>query len=603
MNVHYLTKVCAEFSTQKYSTKSTSTNTQSVFSEIASSEINHKLNQIYDDDDQTLYTQISARSKSLSEEMRIEQAWTHYIEQHKGLYRKNECKQGNKCPWVIHVKEHQKNASNTTSQHRSSQNLLAKCKDRKQLFHVYFYHKDEYDKAKHGDSRKERYVDNSEDCDSINIGPIVPPHGLNPISVTSPSIVSIHKHQNTASLNMDYQVSQMLPYGITKMETDVSNMSMSRLKNVEQYIEPGTPFNDTMGMDINGAYEIIGKTPTDMNLESNLGDINESSSVINIEMTTMNDCDDDESCQILTELLEYGSAENCNLPDVEPKYQPDGPSSTPSTKGDDDSDKFHIEEEARIKEYLHCITRHSKYKQSCKGKVCGYKQWKNNLQQTMRQMIHSAFYQHGDLGIEIVIEDEEHIQRTITVNEEPSQRRGSAYNGEAHMNTINEDEEESKDDEKAEMLTVNGVVKSSRLQPITYIPTQLEILKSQTKSINPSEDTETMTAKILQFGCPFTEKQPKFNNPKEEILNNDFNKITVKDWNDVLKKCVGLGKSIKAKSIKLNIKQLVALKLYTDLLSNFCLVSTYFLSIQTKPNIHIILVMISSVNYGNVSEK
>ena len=234
MNVHYLLKVCAEFSTHKYAAKSTSTTQSDIFSEIASSTINNRLNQIYDaDEQQTMYTQISSKSKSKSssEEMKIQHAWDHYMDVHQGMLRKNECKKKDKCPWVIHVKDHEK------SQNKSAQNLLGKCTDRKQLLHVYFYHKDEYDKAKNASARKERYVEDSEESQVIlsidsNMGASINgmPHGLERIDVTSPSIATMHQHQNTGSVHIDYQVSQMLPYGITKMETDVSNMSMSRLK-------------------------------------------------------------------------------------------------------------------------------------------------------------------------------------------------------------------------------------------------------------------------------------------------------------------------------------------------------------------------------------
>ena len=594
INMQYLLTICADFAQHKYGTKSTSATTQSIFSEIASSTINNTVNQMYDEDliFDDLYTQSSStitfksksRKHSEDEELRLEQAWSHYMQFHKGIGRKNECKKKDKCPWVEHVRM---NENNEETKHR----LLAKCINRKQLLHVYFYHSDDYDKSKNDKSRKERYVGNSEDSQVISIDNINNENGVH-IPVISPAdVVRGHQHQNTESGNIDYPMSEILPYGMTKMETDVSS---SRIKKV---CEPGTPFNDTMGMDVHGGYDGIiihehGKGDSDNIADSmddhdhvhDLGDMihmNDSSdvSVMHIEMTEMNHgCIDGESCEILMELLEYGSAENCNLPDVEPKYQPDGPeqgqdmqedtnvNTETDPKNEDDSDKLHVEEEAKIKEYLHCITGHSKFKQTCKGKVCGYKIWKNYLQQTMRQMIHSEFYQHAD-SIEIVIENEEHVQLKITVGDDIDsnhKRKGSSFNnnGEMHMTPIceHEEEEEDKDDEKA------SYVKSSRrLQPITYIPTQLEILKSQTRSHDP--DDTTMSAKILQFGCPFTEQEPKFKNPKMEILNNDFFKISVKDWNDVLKKCVGLSKSLKAKAIKLSIKQLVALKLYTDLLS------------------------------------
>ena len=72
---------------------------------------------------------------------------------------------------------------------------------------------------------------------------------------------------------------------------------------------------------------------------------------------------------------------------------------------------------------------------------------------------------------------------------------------------------------------------------------------------------------VLEFGTPFmitNKKLAKFNNPKEEILKNTYHSIKVSEWNDLLRKCIIYHKSQNAKKSALVMKEIVALKLYTD---------------------------------------
>ena len=47
-------------------------------------------------------------------------------------------------------------------------------------------------------------------------------------------------------------------------------------------------------------------------------------------------------------------------------------------------------------------------------------------------------------------------------------------------------------------------------------------------------------------------------------MNNTYHALDKKQWNEVLRKCISLAKSQEANLIGLNLKQVVALKLYTD---------------------------------------
>ena len=72
----------------------------------------------------------------------------------------------------------------------------------------------------------------------------------------------------------------------------------------------------------------------------------------------------------------------------------------------------------------------------------------------------------------------------------------------------------------------------------------------------------------FEFGQPFnliTEQlDAKWKDPKEEILNNDYCKLDEADWNELLRKCFIYYTSEQAKEANLELKEIVALKLYTD---------------------------------------
>ena len=72
----------------------------------------------------------------------------------------------------------------------------------------------------------------------------------------------------------------------------------------------------------------------------------------------------------------------------------------------------------------------------------------------------------------------------------------------------------------------------------------------------------------FEFGQPFnliTEKRDaKWKDPREEILKNDYCKLDKAEWNELLRKCIIYSKSRQAKAANLKLKEIVALKLYTD---------------------------------------
>lgn len=72
----------------------------------------------------------------------------------------------------------------------------------------------------------------------------------------------------------------------------------------------------------------------------------------------------------------------------------------------------------------------------------------------------------------------------------------------------------------------------------------------------------------IEFGQPFnliTDKfDAKWKDPKQEMLKNDYHKIDAAEWNELLRKCMVFAKSREAKVVKLTLKEIVALKLYTD---------------------------------------
>ena len=78
----------------------------------------------------------------------------------------------------------------------------------------------------------------------------------------------------------------------------------------------------------------------------------------------------------------------------------------------------------------------------------------------------------------------------------------------------------------------------------------------------PNEEFEQ-----LQFGAPYNVERidAKFKNPKDEMLNNEYRPLRSSEWNDLLRKCVLFAKAVQARTSNLNVKQIVALKLYTGL--------------------------------------
>eukprot|EP01083_Nonionella_stella_P044794 120500_1 len=73
---------------------------------------------------------------------------------------------------------------------------------------------------------------------------------------------------------------------------------------------------------------------------------------------------------------------------------------------------------------------------------------------------------------------------------------------------------------------------------------------------------------VIAFGYAFTTKhaQAKFKNLKHEVLHIEFKnlKLKVTEWNTLLKSCTRYVKVSNARRIKLNLKEVVGLKLYTD---------------------------------------
>eukprot|EP01084_Bolivina_argentea_P145811 255479_1 len=82
-----------------------------------------------------------------------------------------------------------------------------------------------------------------------------------------------------------------------------------------------------------------------------------------------------------------------------------------------------------------------------------------------------------------------------------------------------------------------------------------------------NENNSNPSYGILEFGSPFIlshKSEAKFKNPKQEILKNSYHSLKKTDWNELLRKCVMYAKSRDAKIFRLNMKEIVALKLYTD---------------------------------------
>eukprot|EP01083_Nonionella_stella_P275231 934662_1 len=77
------------------------------------------------------------------------------------------------------------------------------------------------------------------------------------------------------------------------------------------------------------------------------------------------------------------------------------------------------------------------------------------------------------------------------------------------------------------------------------------------------------TKQIFEFGFEWTCKKSgaKFKNPKQEMLHNSYAVMEAKHWNQLFKRCTSsqdYAKSARTRSLKLNIKEVISLKLYTD---------------------------------------
>eukprot|EP01083_Nonionella_stella_P157426 511104_1 len=72
---------------------------------------------------------------------------------------------------------------------------------------------------------------------------------------------------------------------------------------------------------------------------------------------------------------------------------------------------------------------------------------------------------------------------------------------------------------------------------------------------------------VVEFGSPFiilSKAEARFGNPKEEMLRNSYRQMQKREWNDLLKRCVPFAKAKNARRSRLNLKQIVSLKVYTD---------------------------------------
>ena len=83
-----------------------------------------------------------------------------------------------------------------------------------------------------------------------------------------------------------------------------------------------------------------------------------------------------------------------------------------------------------------------------------------------------------------------------------------------------------------------------------------------------SEPDFMKNAMRLEFGEPFNlitdKRDAKWKDDKEEILKNDYCKLDKAEWNELLRKCTIYAKSRQAKAANLTLREIVALKLYTD---------------------------------------
>ena len=92
-------------------------------------------------------------------------------------------------------------------------------------------------------------------------------------------------------------------------------------------------------------------------------------------------------------------------------------------------------------------------------------------------------------------------------------------------------------------------------------------LKNDDEKIQYKQSSHDNDINDAVFGAPFTinkRSDAKFKNHKQEILKNEYHTLKAGEWNELLRKCIIFDKSQNAKSMGLNMKEIVALKLYTD---------------------------------------
>eukprot|EP01083_Nonionella_stella_P004922 14378_1 len=157
-------------------------------------------------------------------------------------------------------------------------------------------------------------------------------------------------------------------------------------------------------------------------------------------------------------------------------------------------------------QYTHCITFHSEHHSICDaGNKC---KWNKQIQ-TETYMIHRHFFHDIPMHLEL---------HTI---------RGTLQR------------------ERRQRFSTNSKVK--------YKKTLRSLVKNESKQ--------------LEFGHKYEitdQSEAKYRHPKEEMLKNEFHALQVREWNDLLKKSVYYMSRKEAKRMRLGMKDIVSLKLYTD---------------------------------------
>ena len=164
--------------------------------------------------------------------------------------------------------------------------------------------------------------------------------------------------------------------------------------------------------------------------------------------------------------------------------------------------------------YTHCMTFHAQHKSMCDmGLSCN---WMNDKSEI--NMIHGHFFHNVPMELENINQSSKPNEKFIA-----KQRRA----------------------------------RFSVASRVRYKETLSSLL----------DKTKIQSIAQLDFGYKFeiTEKrEAKYKNPKDEILNNPYSPLKTKEWNDLLKKSVFYFKKKESKKIKLSMKEVVSLKLYTD---------------------------------------